>query len=225
MAEPLSCVLYQIVAAFVTAWDKQGCKGAVSTNLDVPTWITTWHTNRKKATLKKRTAEVTKSIPEIYDEEVAAASVEPSTAGQYPVFKQGMKSELLATNIAWAKTVHSRFYQNGINNCSLAMPLQWGCYFHFCQAVHRKVGELGLETRYQTEEETKIKMHLATAFIPVPQGAHSYQELGQFMKPDMTFTRFLLSRVCQPSEWLLVLIFTLCTFQNGSLSSVIHSYQ
>ncbi|KRX78777.1 hypothetical protein T06_16677 [Trichinella sp. T6] len=77
MAEPLSCVLYQIVAAFVTAWDKQGCKSAVSTNLDVPT-----------ATLKKRTAEVTKSIPEIYDEEVAAASVEPSTAGQYPVFKQ-----------------------------------------------------------------------------------------------------------------------------------------
>ncbi|KRY52356.1 hypothetical protein T03_296 [Trichinella britovi] len=143
---------------FVTAWDKQGCKGAVSTNLDVPT-----------ATLKKRTAEVTKSIPEIYDEEVAAASVEPSTAGQYPVFKQGMKSGLLATNVAWAQTVHSRFYQNGINNCSLAMPLQWGCYFHFCQAVHRKVGELGLETRYQTEEETKIKMHLATAFIPVPQ--------------------------------------------------------
>ncbi|XP_003376589.1 hypothetical protein Tsp_00797 [Trichinella spiralis] len=42
----------------------------------------------QKATLKKRTAEVTKSTPEIYDEEVAAASVEPSTAGQYPVFKQ-----------------------------------------------------------------------------------------------------------------------------------------
>ncbi|KRZ75042.1 hypothetical protein T10_5513 [Trichinella papuae] len=46
-----------------------------------------------------------------------------------------------------------------------------GCYFHFCQAVHRKVGELGLKTRYRTELETKrkIKMLLATAFLPVPQ--------------------------------------------------------
>ncbi|KRX12415.1 hypothetical protein T07_8104, partial [Trichinella nelsoni] len=45
-----------------------------------------------------------------------------------------------------------------------------GCYFHFCQAVHRKVGELGLKTRYRTEEETrrKIRMLLATAFLPVP---------------------------------------------------------
>ncbi|KRZ08229.1 hypothetical protein T11_6482 [Trichinella zimbabwensis] len=46
-----------------------------------------------------------------------------------------------------------------------------GCYFHFCQAVHRKVGEVGLKTRHRTEEETrkKIRMLLATAFLPVPQ--------------------------------------------------------
>ncbi|KRX13528.1 hypothetical protein T07_8052 [Trichinella nelsoni] len=45
------------------------------------------------------------------------------------------------------------------------------CYFHFCQAVHRKVGELGLKTRNRTEEQTKrkIRMLLATAFLPVPQ--------------------------------------------------------
>ncbi|KRX52494.1 hypothetical protein T06_2216, partial [Trichinella sp. T6] len=45
-----------------------------------------------------------------------------------------------------------------------------GCYFHFCQAVHRKVGELGLKTRYRQHEETrrKIRMLLATAFLPVP---------------------------------------------------------
>ncbi|KRZ88636.1 hypothetical protein T08_4538 [Trichinella sp. T8] len=44
-----------------------------------------------------------------------------------------------------------------------------GCYFHFCQAVHRKVGELGLKARYRTEEPTKrkIRMLLATAFLPV----------------------------------------------------------
>ncbi|KRX51250.1 hypothetical protein T09_6570, partial [Trichinella sp. T9] len=46
-----------------------------------------------------------------------------------------------------------------------------GCYFQLCQAVHRKVGELGLKTRYRTEEGTrrKIRMFLATAFLPVPQ--------------------------------------------------------
>ncbi|KRZ75218.1 hypothetical protein T10_6680 [Trichinella papuae] len=46
-----------------------------------------------------------------------------------------------------------------------------GCYFHFYQAVHRKSGELGLKTRYRTEAATKrkIKMLLATAFLPVPQ--------------------------------------------------------
>ncbi|KRX14006.1 hypothetical protein T07_1503 [Trichinella nelsoni] len=45
-----------------------------------------------------------------------------------------------------------------------------GCCFHFCQAVHRKVSELGLKTRYRQHEETrrKIKMLLATAFLPVP---------------------------------------------------------
>ncbi|KRX72196.1 hypothetical protein T06_16990 [Trichinella sp. T6] len=45
-----------------------------------------------------------------------------------------------------------------------------GCYFHFCKAVHRKVGELGLKTRYPQHEETrrKIRMLLATAFLPVP---------------------------------------------------------
>ncbi|KRY13372.1 hypothetical protein T01_5842, partial [Trichinella spiralis] len=43
-------------------------------------------------------------------------------------------------------------------------------YFYFCQAVHRKVGELGLKTRYRQHEETrrKIRMLLATAFLPVP---------------------------------------------------------
>ncbi|KRY55030.1 hypothetical protein T03_12819 [Trichinella britovi] len=46
-----------------------------------------------------------------------------------------------------------------------------GCYFYFCQTVHRRVGELGLKTRYRTEEQTKrkIRILLATAFLPVPQ--------------------------------------------------------
>ncbi|KRX34370.1 hypothetical protein T09_4081 [Trichinella sp. T9] len=42
----------------------------------------------KKALLKKRSADETKPIPAIYDEEASAASAEPSTFGQFPVFKR-----------------------------------------------------------------------------------------------------------------------------------------
>ncbi|KRX36192.1 hypothetical protein T05_8023 [Trichinella murrelli] len=44
------------------------------------------------------------------------------------------------------------------------------CYFHFFQTVHRKVGDLELKIRYRNDENTKrkIKMLLATAFLPVP---------------------------------------------------------
>ncbi|KRZ96690.1 hypothetical protein T08_15203 [Trichinella sp. T8] len=43
-------------------------------------------------------------------------------------------------------------------------------YFPNARAVHRKAGELGLKTRYPQHEETrrKIRMLLATAFLPVP---------------------------------------------------------
>ncbi|KRY06074.1 hypothetical protein T12_5051, partial [Trichinella patagoniensis] len=40
----------------------------------------------KKALLKKRSADETKPIPAIYDD--SAASAEPSTSGQFPVFKR-----------------------------------------------------------------------------------------------------------------------------------------
>ncbi|KRY06582.1 hypothetical protein T12_3131, partial [Trichinella patagoniensis] len=43
-----------------------------------------------------------------------------------------------------------------------------GCYFHFCQAVLRKVTDLGMRTSYIHEAATKkkVKMLLATAFLP-----------------------------------------------------------
>ncbi|KRY25488.1 hypothetical protein T03_16187, partial [Trichinella britovi] len=47
----------------------------------------------KKAVLKKRSAEETKSILAIYDEEVSAASAVPSTSGHFPLFKR-MKSTM-----------------------------------------------------------------------------------------------------------------------------------
>jgi len=44
-----------------------------------------------------------------------------------------------------------------------------GCYFHFCQAVWRKIQELGLACRYKTEItdlQLHVKSHMALAFLP-----------------------------------------------------------
>ncbi|KRY58571.1 hypothetical protein T02_7485 [Trichinella nativa] len=81
--------------------DKQGCKAVIWTNLEVTAVI---HKNdhietcpvdqhlaykmEKKAILKKRSAEETTPIPTIYEQEASAASADPSTAGQFPVFKR-----------------------------------------------------------------------------------------------------------------------------------------
>ncbi|KRY74257.1 hypothetical protein T4A_6777 [Trichinella pseudospiralis] len=82
--------------------DKKGCKGELSTNLDVTAVLRqTSHSNtcpvdehiayqmENKAMLKKRSAEEAKTIPQIYDEEAAAASAEPSTSCQFPFFRKG----------------------------------------------------------------------------------------------------------------------------------------
>ena len=49
-----------------------------------------------------------------------------------------------------------------------------GCYFHFCQAVYRKVQTLGLSQRYVNDESSRvcIRKLLALAFVPkvnIPQ--------------------------------------------------------
>ncbi|XP_003381915.1 hypothetical protein Tsp_11015 [Trichinella spiralis] len=79
---------------------KEGCKGVIWTNRDVTCVITQndhikscpvdehlAYKMEKKAVLKKRSAEETKSILAIYDE-VPAASAVPSTSGHFPLFKR-----------------------------------------------------------------------------------------------------------------------------------------
>ncbi|KRX18117.1 hypothetical protein T07_13777 [Trichinella nelsoni] len=85
--------------------DKKGCGGAIWTNLDVTSVIMQndhiescpvdehlAYKMEKKALLKKRSAEETKPIPAIYDEEASAASAEPSTSGYFPLFKRAASS-------------------------------------------------------------------------------------------------------------------------------------
>ncbi|KRY99980.1 hypothetical protein T11_7562 [Trichinella zimbabwensis] len=43
---------------------------------------------KNRAVLKKRSAEETKPIPAIYDEQVSTASAAPSTSGHFPLFKR-----------------------------------------------------------------------------------------------------------------------------------------
>ncbi|KRX71579.1 hypothetical protein T06_4744 [Trichinella sp. T6] len=220
---------------------KKGCGGAIWTNLDVtsvsrqndhiescPVDEHLAYKMEKKALLKKLSAEETKPISAIYDEE---ASFEPSTSGCFPLCKRVKSTMYSHRSKQYPKLPNHRrdvqipvpfkttkadedfllwhmdgTFKVGINNCLPSVPLWWiswcqqstvdvrvkilertalipaiqgyflnkqvkGCYFHFCQAVHRKVGELGLKTRYRTEEGTrrKIRMLLATAFLPVPQ--------------------------------------------------------
>ncbi|XP_003373093.1 conserved hypothetical protein [Trichinella spiralis] len=278
----------------------EGCSGAIWTNLDVTSvmkqsdhiescpvdeYLT--YKMEKRAVLTKRSAEETKPIPAIYDEDVSAASSEPSTSGYFPLFKRvksamyghrakrfpklsthrrdlqipfpfgttkagdnfllwqnaskhilvcatGYNIKLLAAMRTWVMDgtfkIVPQWYQQlftipafvsgkvmpavyclcmgkDIGTCGyifqalidkaavLEVDLNpdtiicdfetalipairgylpntrvQGFYFYFCQAVHTKICELGLKTRYRQHEETgrKIRMLLATAFLPVP---------------------------------------------------------
>ncbi|KRZ66936.1 hypothetical protein T10_10254, partial [Trichinella papuae] len=209
------------------------------------------------------TAVESKTIPQIYDEEAAAASTEPSTCGQFPIFKEvrsvmykqrakrfpkfprdrwdlvfapaftittsGMaflfpqsaskhilvfstanSIRLQAATKTWGMDgtfkVVPQWYQQLFTIHAFAagklVPAVYGlctskdidtCGFLFqalitraaalevdlkpdtiicdLQAVHRKVGELGLKTRYRSDERSRrnIKMLLVTTFFPVPQ--------------------------------------------------------
>ncbi|KRZ72483.1 hypothetical protein T10_8992 [Trichinella papuae] len=92
---------------------------------------------------------------------------------------------LLATSETWCmdgtfKIIHNGTYgsifQALINKAAVLRGYfpntrVQGCYFHFCQAVHRKFSELGLKARYNRENETesKMKMLKVTAFLLVLQ--------------------------------------------------------
>jgi len=55
-----------------------------------------------------------------------------------------------------------------------------GCYFHFCQAVWRKVQELGLAVRYKTEItdfQLHVKSHMALAFLPTCEVKNFFDNL------------------------------------------------
>ncbi|XP_003367019.1 hypothetical protein Tsp_14249, partial [Trichinella spiralis] len=58
-----------------------------------------------------------------------------------------------------------------------------GCYFHFCQAVLRKVAELGLRTRYLHEAETKKNQPLSNVSCPIDVADSAPYQSKRFPPP------------------------------------------
>ncbi|XP_003370599.1 putative MSP domain protein [Trichinella spiralis] len=65
---------------------------------------------QKRAILKKGSAEEPKTIPQFYDEEAAVASADPSTSGQFPLFKD-VRSAMYKQR---AKRAHDVLLQPGL---------------------------------------------------------------------------------------------------------------
>ena len=61
------------------------------------------------------------------------------------------------------------------------------CFFHFRQSLYRKIGNLGLKERYNTDENfnLKIKMFAALAFVPPADVISLYENIVEEHFPDM----------------------------------------
>ena len=68
------------------------------------------------------------------------------------------------------------------------------CYFHLAQAIIRKVGEVGLKVRFETEEEFQmlVKSLPALSFIPVDELTERFEQLAEAF-PDETACNDLLA--------------------------------
>ncbi|KRZ77777.1 hypothetical protein T10_11669, partial [Trichinella papuae] len=88
----------------------------------------------KKAVLKKRSAEETKPIPAIYDEEAFAASAQPSTSGHFPLFKREKFTMYNHRTKRYPKLPqHRRDLQIPVNLSGQRRPVMNFC----CGRVHR----------------------------------------------------------------------------------------
>ena len=61
-----------------------------------------------------------------------------------------------------------------------------GCFFHFCQAIYRKVQSLGLQNRYRDDDEfnLKIRMLVAVAFVPTTDVIRAFESLSENLPLD-----------------------------------------
>ena len=78
----------------------------------------------------------------------------------------------LAFGIELAPTTIVSDFELGILQAAKAVfpaVVTKGCYFHFCQALLRKLQQLGLQTQYQEDQEISsfVRRTAALAFVPL----------------------------------------------------------
>lgn len=73
------------------------------------------------------------------------------------------------------------FEQAAINAASNEFP---GCFFHFTQCIWRKIQNLGLQTKYNSDPVFALNMRklAALAFVPVEKVSDSFQKLKKILK-------------------------------------------
>ena len=59
--------------------------------------------------------------------------------------------------------------------------LKKGCFFHFSQAIFRKIQSLGLQVRYKDDEDLahKVRMLAALAFVPEPDVIIAFEAVSE----------------------------------------------
>jgi hypothetical protein len=87
------------------------------------------------------------------------------------------------------RTVLVDFERAAMNSFSEAYPncTVTGCYFHLCQSVQRKVGEIGLKVQYENNDEVRgvIRCLAALAFVPREDVIEAFELLVESMPADI----------------------------------------
>ncbi|XP_003382123.1 hypothetical protein Tsp_08977, partial [Trichinella spiralis] len=157
----------------------------------------------KKNALKRRAAEEMKTVPQIYHEEnvtsklfiihvfiagklvphVSCLTVHKDLSMYREIFDNLIVKAATLGVVLQLQTVISDFETALIPALQGTFPgvSMQGCYFRFCQAVLRKVTDLGMRTSYINEAATKkkVKMLLATAFLPLHDVAAAVDLFGR----------------------------------------------
>lgn len=115
----------------------------------------------------------------------------------YEKLFQRVLLHLQACNIhLWAlKTIISDFESGLIAAIRTCFPgiLHRGCWFHFSQAVYRKIQQLGFQTDYQEDADgfkAKMKMLVALGLVPSTWKHHYFTILYQAYQEDQRFKKF-----------------------------------
>ncbi|XP_003369281.1 hypothetical protein Tsp_04702 [Trichinella spiralis] len=165
----------------------RGCPGKLYTNLDAPQIIRTdehaegcredahaFYHQLQLNELKRLATGIPRPILEIYDELASDAS---TSLGTFYFFswEQARNTVYYSRSKRYPRLLTRRqnlrltAQQTTTKSGNFPNTRAQGWFFHFCQAVLRQVGRLGLRTDYMNNQAVrkKVKVLMALAFLPV----------------------------------------------------------